>query len=305
MYKLKTTDMSKLLVITILTFFGFLFNSTFAEGKTLYEKSFAVNSGEQLSVKIMSGDIEISSWDKNEVSIVVTGDEEINEYLDFFFKKTDAGVDVKTEKKSSWSSLSSIPKFKVIAKVPQNFNAELKTSGGDIDGKTLNGKIEFATSGGDVSILDSKGEVSIRTSGGNVKSVNFDGPSTLTTSGGDIVVKNSNGNTEVRTSGGDIKLNVSNGKAIGKTSGGDVDLVYTGNNEGINLTTSGGDIYVKLPSDFTADLSLVSSGGEVKCDCFPIKVKEIKESKFYGKLNDGGAKVQCRTSGGDILVVNK
>lgn len=305
MYKFKTTERTKLFVITILTFFGFLFNSTFTEGKTLYEKSFSVDSEELLSVKIMSGDIEVSSWDKNEVSIIVTGDEDINEYLDFFFKKTDTGVEVKTEKKSSWSNWSSTPRFKVTAKVPQNFDTELKTSGGDIDAKMLNGKLELATSGGDVSIFDSKGEVLVRTSGGDVKSVNFDGSSTLKTSGGDIIVKNSIGTTEARTSGGDIKLSVSNGKVIGATSGGDVELDYTGNNKGIDLTTSGGDIYLKLPSDFTADISLVSSGGEVKCNCFPIKIKEIKKSRFYGKLNNGGAEVQCKTSGGDIIVENK
>lgn len=305
MNKFKTTEKTKLFVITILTFFGFIFNSTFTEGKTLYEKSFAANSGEQLSVKIMSGDIKVSTWDKNEVSIIVTGDKDINEYLDFLFEKTDAGVEVKTEKKSSWSSWSSIPRFKVKAIVPQNYDVDIRTSGGDVIAATLNGKLELVTSGGDITISDSKGELSVRTSGGDVECMNFEGSSVLKTSGGDIDVNDNNGPTEVKTSGGDIKLSVSNGKVTAKTSGGEVELVYTGKNEGIELTTSGGDIYVKLPSDFAADLSMVSSGGDVSCDCFPIKVKKIKKSEFYGLLNNGGPEVNLRTSGGDIIVKNK
>ncbi len=298
---------TKLLLITFLMFSGLLIinDHTVAAGKTLYDKSFQTNSGDLLNISVSAGDIIVSSWDKNEVSITVIGDEDVNEYLDFFFEKTDEGITVRTEKKSTWTGWFKSLSYKVKATVPSKYNANLKTSGGDIKLTEADGELELATSGGDISVIDSKGSLKGSTSGGDVNSVNFNGSSVLKTSGGDIAVLNSNGSTEVKTSGGDIKLMVSNGKVSGATSGGDIELDYTGNNEGIALSTSGGDIELKLPKDFSANIELKTSGGKAKCNYSPVKVEEVSKSKFYGKLNNGGTEVICKTSGGNIIVENK
>lgn len=304
---LKAIQSTKLLLITFLTISGLFFinDYTIAAGKTLYEKTFKTNSNELLSVSVSAGDIIVNSWDKNEVSITVLGDEDINEYLDFIFEKTDNGISVRTEKKSDWSGWFKSPKYKIKATIPSKYNSKLKTSGGDIKLSDVQGELEIATSGGDITVIDSKGNLSAKTSGGDVKSVNFDGDSELKTSGGDIDALNNNGSVEAKTSGGDVKLIISNGKVKASTSGGDIELDYTGNNEGIALSTSGGDIELKLPDSFSANLKLKTSGGKVKCNYSPVKVEEVSKSKFYGKLNNGGADVTCKTSGGYITVYNK
>lgn len=306
-FTLSIFEKTKMLFITLLTFSGLILinDHTTAGDKTLYEKSFAVESGERLTVSVSAGEIVVSSWDKSEVSIIVTGNESINEYLDFNFEKTNDGVKVWTDKKSDWSSWSRSPRYKVIVGVPNNFNADLKTSGGDIKVTSLNGELELSTSGGDILIDNSEGSLLAKTSGGDVKSNNFNGSSILKTSGGDIDALNSNGNIEARTSGGDIKLITNNGSVVGATSGGDVELIYSGYNEGIELSTSGGDINLKLPNDFSADIKLKTSGGKVKCNYTPVNVDEVSKAKFYGKLNNGGKDVICKTSGGNILVENK
>lgn len=304
---LKTIQRTKVLLITFLTFSGLLIINDFTEaaGKTLYEKSFQSSSDKLLSVSISAGEIIVSSWDKNEVSITVIGDDDTNEYLEFFFEKTDGGITVRTEKKSDWSGWFKSLKYKVKATVPSNYNTKLNTSGGDIELTGVDGELELATSGGDISVIDSKGNLSAKTSGGDVKSVNFNGESALKTSGGDIEVLKSNGPVEAKTSGGDIKLMISNGEVKGATSGGDIELNYTGNNEGITLSTSGGDIELKLPQTFSANIKLKTSGGKANCNYSPVKVEEVSKSKFYGKLNNGGADVICKTSGGYITVENK
>ena len=297
---------TKLLLITLLTFSGLLIINDFtpAAGKTLYEKSFQANSGELLNVSVSAGEIIVSSWDKNEVSVTVIGDEDVNEYLEFYFEKTDGGITVRTEKKSDWSSWFKSLKYKVEAKVPTNYNARLKTSGGDITLSKVTGEIELGTSGGDIAVMNSVGSLKASTSGGDVNAVYFQGSSVLKTSGGDIDVQNNNGAVEAKTSGGDINLLVSNGKVSGATSGGDIELSYTGSNDGIALSTSGGDIELKLPTDFSANIKLKTSGGKAECKCASVKVEEVSKSKFYGKINNGGADVICKTSGGSILVKN-
>ena len=306
-FTLPIFEKTKMLFITLLTFSGLLLISDYtnAEDKTLYQKSFSTENGDNLSVSVIAGEIIVSSWDKNEVSVTITGKESVNEYLDFYFKESDNGVKVWTDKKSDWNSWSGSQKFKVVAVVPNNYNAELKTSGGDIQITSLDGELELATSGGDILIINSKGSLIAKTSGGDIQSTDFDGKSELKTSGGDIEALNSNGNIEAQTSGGDIKLITSNGSISGATSGGDIECEYFGYNEGIRLSTSGGDIELKLPNDFSADIKLKTSGGKAKCNYSPVKIEEVSKSKFYGKLNQGGKDVICKTSGGYILVENK
>lgn len=297
----------KILLIAVFTFFGMILSNIYTPtfANTLFEKSFKANSGDNLTVSIISGDIIVKSWDKEEVGIVVTGKESVKEYLDFFFEETSGGIKVWTEKKSDWNSWLSSPNFKFEVMVPAEYGADLKTSGGDVSVKSLNGKLKISTSGGDILISSSVGALVAKTSGGDIKSKNFTGDSELKTSGGDIEVLSNNGNTKAKTSGGDIMMIVSNGEVIGATSGGDIQVEYSGNNVGIELTTSGGDIGLKLPEDISANLTLITTGGDIENSLTNVKVKEVSRSKFIGKINSGGIDVICKTTGGDIVLKKK
>lgn len=298
---------TKLFLIAILTIAGMFFNSTMvmADGKILHEKHYTVKPNETLFVKMSSADIIVSGWDKDEVSIKVEGKEKINDYFDFEFSYEDGIVKVKSEKKSDWSSWSFSKDFKLYVMVPDQFKLDLKTSGGDIKVKMIEGVKELVTSGGDIQIDDSKGELGALTSGGDVNVNKNIGKSVLKTSGGDIIAKNLQGNVEAATSGGDIDLLVIEGSISGKTSGGDIVLNYNGENKGIELTTSGGDISIIVPSNFSADVLLKTSGGSIKNNFSTAKISEVSKSKYEGKYNNGGASLTAKTSGGSITVDQK
>jgi len=119
-------------------------------------KTFTVGKGGTLEVSVDGGDIRISVWDKNEVLVRVDGIDE--EDLDRL-KMKQSGNDVRVEYRNrrSWGGWNSgHMRFEIT--VPANYNADLRTSGGDITLKgTVNGKITGATSGGDVKLEDVKG----------------------------------------------------------------------------------------------------------------------------------------------------
>lgn len=303
-------EKTRIFLITIFTFAGMFLNSTeiIADGKVLFQKNFDVNNNEKLVVKMSSADIDVTGWDNEEVEVIIEGSEKVNKYFDFSFSYENGVVEVVGEKQSNWSSWTNwswSKDFKVKVKVPREFMLDMKTSGGDMEIKMVNGKIELKTSGGDIEIKNSEGSLMAKTSGGDIELTNFIGNTELKTSGGDIDVKHLEGSVEAKTSGGDVELSVSNGQVSAGTSGGGISLNYEGNNEGIELKTSGGSISVKLPSDFKADVYLKTSGGSVKNKFANSSPSEITKSKFEGKYNNGGVSFSAKTSGGSISVSQK
>ncbi|MFH0735423.1 MAG: DUF4097 family beta strand repeat-containing protein [bacterium] len=214
--------------------------------KLLHEKTFNVNPGEKLYLQTESGDINITSWDKNEVKVKILGNSKAERKMEFTMEKKDKEVYISGEKKGgnifNWFSNVSI-RYEIV--VPIEFFLELKTSGGDISIKKVNGLKKLRTSGGDIDLIDISGEAN------------------ASTSGGDITADNKKGELNVSTSGGDIIIKSQSGKISASTSGGDVKLEYYGENEGVDLSTSGGDIEVYLQSGFKANAELKTSGGDI------------------------------------------
>lgn len=286
------TNNKKFLGIILLALISFLFYSNVigADVKhlgVLHEKTFKVKEGQRLELYASMGDVKIDTWDKDELYVKVYGSSKVEKRFEFTFEETSYGVRIEAKKEGggwfnfNWFSSDGL-KFEI--NLPKKFEVEAKTSGGDISVRELTGVVTLKTSGGDISLL------------------NYTGDAEIHTSGGDIEIENSGGNLDVSTSGGEIKLNTANGRINAGTSGGDITLDYEGENEGVDLHTSGGDIRVYLPSDFKADVYCKTSGGDVDVYFDKQRAETIKSSRYEGAFNGGGNTLKCTTSGGDIVV---
>ena len=233
------------------------------------EKSFNISPGKNLLVEISSGDVKVTYWDKEEVFVKILGDEDAMEKMNFTMEGNEDYVKVIGKRKSSSSSWFSSMDVKVEIKVPAQFNLDISTAGGDIKCGGITGKAE------------------------------------LNTSGGDVWADKFSGDLNASTSGGDIFLFCTDTKIVAETSGGDVNLDYEGENKGIDLSTSGGDIDIILSKDFAASMELSTSGGDVSCSLNMSNVKKSSGSRLIGDLNGGGEKLLAHTSGGDITVAEK
>lgn len=292
-YALKTNN-KKLLSIIIIAIISLLFYSNVFGGDlgylgVLHEKTFKVKDGQRLELYAAMGDVKIDTWDKEELYVKVLGTNKVERKFDFTFEETSYGVRIEARKEGSdgwfnfsWFGGGNDLRFEI--QVPKNFEVDAKTSGGDMWIRELAGRVNLKTSGGDISLLDYKGDAD------------------LNTSGGDIEIENSGGNISVSTSGGDIIMKSANGRIDAGTSGGDVTLDYEGNNDGVELHTSGGDIRVYLPSDFKADVYCKTSGGDVDVYFDKQRSEKVKSNRYEGTFNGGGNRLKCTTSGGDIVV---
>ena len=294
-----------ILLFTVVVFSSTLMAKDF---NLINEKSFTTQRDGFLLVEAPGADIIISGWDKNEADIHVFGNDNAAKKCSFEYTKTSDGVKVIIKRKSSffgglfnWNSLS----LRVEVKIPNKYNFDLHTSGGDIKIQDISGALRMHTSGGNLTVDRSSGILDGTTSGGNINVSDFQGSVNMETSGGEILLKSANGNVDVSSSGGDIKLDVANGKVAASTSGGNVELTYSGMNSGIKLNTSGGDIHVKVPKEIKSHAYLSTSGGEVSCDLPTSRSYKVTASKFDADINGGGPELHASTSGGNIRVSSK
>lgn len=273
--------------------------------KVIHDKTFPISPGNDFKLEASSGDIIISSWDKNEVHIKILGNEKAKEKVEFNFNDSENMIEV--EAKYDWSLFMMIKgiELKFEVQVPKEFNVEAYTSGGDVKLQNVKGKIVLKTSGGDINVSGLNGNVEVSTSGGDIVFSNSYGELNFSTSGGDIKGNKFSGKLEVSTSGGDITLLGSDAVINGSTSGGDISLDYSGQNQGIELSTSGGDIAVKLPKDVNATANLSTLGGDIKSDFKGNNAVKISSTKFEADINNGGNPLVLKTTGGSIVLKKK
>ena len=306
------------------------------------DRTFTVAPGGRLTIDSDGSDLRVEGTSGNqvEVHILIKGSDRLLERMQLTADQ--AGNDVAVVAKrdinkwtdyfGSWSQDG-----KVEVKVPRSYNIDIRTSGGDILVGQLQGDARAKTSGGDIHVTEVTGPVEMQTSGGDVRIEQIQGNARLNTSGGDIevahvtgdldaktsggyihlddisghvVARTSSGNviangvrgdSDLKTSGGDIRATI-DGKIAAHTSGGDVTAELVGANRGISVSSSGGDLTVRVPKETTGALDAATSGGTVRTE-LPVTTTELGEHKLTGTINGGGNTIYARTSGGSIKLL--
>jgi DUF4097 and DUF4098 domain-containing protein YvlB len=268
-----------------------------------YAESFDVSKGGTLRLDTDIGDVTITGADVSTVQVTVSVKGEEKDVKDFAvkFNQNDQGVEIRGRYREEngwhfgWSDFD--VHYDIV--VPNEYNVRVETSGGDIIVTSLTGAVKGTTSGGDLEISTVTGDVNVETSGGNIRLKGVTGTVVTQTSGGDIEGSALSGDVNVETSGGNIDLRDVNGKTVASTSGGNVRLELT-ENKGVEASSSGGDIVIRLPGSAGASVHAESNAGSVHCD-FPF-VGTLDDGLLDGTINGGGGRVRAETSGGDISI---
>ena len=181
-------------------------------------------------------------------------------------------------------------------------NQDFSTSGGNIKFDGLSGEIQGRTSGGNIVAINSRGDIQATTSGGNIKMDNLDGSIEMRTSGGNITASTVSGSLSVSTSGGNISLDDIAATLKGTTSGGMIKAGFKNFQNNAELSTSGGNINLSIPSDTKMNFDI--KGSYVGVDQINGLQVQINKQKDHatGTLNGGGARLDARTSGGTVKI---
>ncbi len=303
----------------------------------IIEKEFVVEPNQTLYVDTeVGGDLAVTGWDKESVLVTTTfkGSACDDLDLDISLRSGDVYVNANCDHRN-WGSDCDI-EFKIM--VPDHFNLDLESKGGDftiinvtgrLEGETMGGDMEFVrlngymhfvtmggeidlrnsnvdglvkTMGGSVTIRDVVGDIKGKTMGGNVyyKNVTSKDEGTLETStmGGNIDIHSKNQSVKASTMGGNI--NASGTEVNVSTMGGDIDVKDA--SLGAKVHTMGGDIYVKSANIF---VNAKTMGGDIDIDAIDGWIKAITmggdiKVQMIGDPKSGERHVQLTSFGGDV-----
>ena len=307
------------------------------------DRTFDVSPGGRLNINADSGDVTVTGADSMqvEVHVAATGSASALENLTITAEQTGNDVTV-IVKRSATHLFGGLWKFgdndiRVNVLVPRRYEADVRssggdltvsrlqgsatgrtsggdirvtdvqgavtmtTSGGDIRVETIQGRVEAQTSGGDVTVRSVRGDLDAHTSGGTVRAEEIAGSVKLGSSGGDVLVDHITGPLVARTTGGEVRLEKMDGAVRASTSGGEIRVELFGPNRGIDVSTSGSDIVLQLPASVTATVDASTGSGKVKSD-LPITGMLGGKSRVQGTINGGGEPIHARTSGGNIVL---
>ena len=153
----------------------------FAQNKIT--KEIETQPGGKLNLELTTGgDIEITGWDKNIVSIIAhIGGDKKDYYIDIDERSSEIKVEISYEGRSNRHNGVSVD-----IRVPKKYNLELETMGGEIILKDIEGSISGETMGGEIDLFHLKGEVDLTTMGGEIKVEDCDLDGKVSTMGGEI-----------------------------------------------------------------------------------------------------------------------
>lgn len=275
-------------------------------GERTFEKKFSVSAGGTLRLATDVGTVRITGSGSNEVTVnaILRGrDKDIN---DFYISADQSSNGVEIKGKSPhhfWFWNTTDLEVVYTIGVPQEYNLQVHTSGGDVEVNSVKGSVKGGTSGGNLVLNKTDGQVELETSGGDIKVDNAAGTLRMHTSGGGIVLTSVTGDVNVETSGGDIRAEGIDGKVRAETSGGNVSVKVKGTNRGVEAETSGGNITIAVGKDVGATIDAATSGGDVTCD-LPITMNgKVNETRIRGTVNGGGPTIHAHTSGGNVHIV--
>lgn len=181
-------------------------------------------------------------------------------------------------------------------KLPQRFNVDIETQGGDISVESpLQGEARLTTAGGDVHTADISGSARIQTAGGSITLGNLRNRVDARTAGGSIHVGDVKGDAILETSGGEIVTGEIDGTLRAETAGGDV---VVGSARGqVTAQTAGGQIQI---GQARASVRAETAGGSIRLQGAQGQVVAETAGGSIDLLDVGGA-VRASTAAGRIL----
>jgi DUF4097 and DUF4098 domain-containing protein YvlB len=237
-----------------------------------WKRNYAVSGKPDLRIDVTDGEVTVHSWDRNEISALVTTqgwrispsevrvtDRQAADRVEIDVRTPRINVNFGFNRHSVHIELQ----------VPRELRAQIHSGDGRISARDLKGEIHLSTGDGSIEADAIDGIFEARTGDGHIKA---DGPWD---------------GLELDTKDGSIEADARSGsKMAGRW----------------RVETGDGHVTLRLPDNFAAELDAHTGDGKITVD-FPMTVQgAFRSSEFRGKLNGGGGTLVVRTGDGPIRV---
>jgi len=267
----------------------------------------SVNADARIDVSNIKGDVTVSGWDKNEVSITGSlGDGAKKLEID----GSGSSLSIKVEPPDkqgwfSWGSESRMGNSSLDLKVPRNAEMKIEVVSADVAlsgvaGRALNvngvsGKLRLDS--------DAK-EVDVDSVSGNIELTGKAERGHLETVSGNIRARGLGGQIKFETVSGDIDADNGDYREINAgTVSGDINLRGKPTKDArIEVETMSGDVHLYLPGDIAARIHATTFSGSIRSDFGKVKEEEHGPGSSLDATLGNDGRVNLQTFSGDIEV---
>lgn len=290
------------------------------------DKTLATDKDGRVSIDVMTGKVQIKTWDKNEVKVTGELDDEAEGYQ---FESQNGRVVFKVhmphKRWGKWNFTGSELTFWIPANNDLRFEgvnvdvnaadivggSRINTVNGNIKASNLTKRVTLSTVNGEIESEDLTGRIQLSTVNGKINDTNSAGELSIEAVNGDIRTVSQSNEVAISNVNGDMELFLSVVKDLEiSTVNGDLELdLDIADRAKIVLSSVGGDSKIKLDKNISARFSIEThAGGDITNNLTSDRVKKDK----YGpgkslrfETKSGSSDIEINTVNGDIRLIKK
>lgn len=256
----------------------------------------ALSSNGTVDLSLVSGEIVVTSWNRNEVRVRATSERGI---LRFDVSPSRVSLGVRSDRGNLGDTHYEVTMPVAARLVAEGVSGDISARGGsDVDAHSVSGNVEVFNASGRVTLESVSGDASAQHVGKGVKGSTVSGELTLTDITGDV---------DASTVSGDITLDGVRSSFIrSETTSGELHFSGSLDPKGrYEFNSHSGDIEIAIPST-GATLDVRTFSGDVESD-YPMTLQPGARQGEGGKgmqftIGGGGARISAQTFSGDITI---
>jgi len=254
----------------------------------------ALSSGGVVELSLVSGDIKVTSWNRDQVRVSASSDGGI---LQFDATSSRVSLSVRSDRGDMGDTEYEITIPAGARLVAHSVSADIHTEGGsDVEARSVSG---------DVSVTNVTGRATLESVSGSLTAMHVGHGLRVNGVSSDINANDVTGDINAQSTSGDIVLGSTHSSFVHtETVSGDTRFGGTIDRAGrYDFHSHSGDIVLAVPSTgVTFDVSTFS--GDVQSD-YPMTLQpgsEVGQKHMEFSINGGGARVTAETFSGDVTV---
>ncbi len=268
-------------------------------GETIDETR-AVPSDSTVSIHNTRGEVRISGWDKDEVSVVGELDDLAT---GFTFEVDGAQTIFRVEMPTRDVSYGDGSKLEI--KMPVNGRVDFDGVSTDVSVTGINGGISVHSISGDITGSRIEHRLMINSVSGDIDFSDAGGKAKFTTVSGDMDLELRSEAVSLNAVSGDIKLRLNNfDTVLASTVSGELEVVGSLSASGsINVNSVSGDVRLDLKAPVNARIDVnTGPGGDIENNLTDDKPRDVFPAQMVlkSKSGDGSASIAVRTVTGDV-----
>jgi DUF4097 and DUF4098 domain-containing protein YvlB len=259
------------------------------------EKRFTVEGKPDVVLSTFDGSIEIRSWDRPEVLVVVekrAATQSAAAAIEVLSAQEGNRISVDVKMPAgrmfglNWLGGGSA---RLVVSVPASSDVRASSGDGSIDLERVNGTIALRSGDGSIHAINSSGNMTVTTGDGSINLDGVDGALEATTGDGSVKVTGKLTSVHARSGDGSIAVHAQPGSSA---------------NSDWDLASGDGSVTLEIPEGFSADLDAHTGDGGINLDGVSLTNVSgaISRNTVRGQLGSGGRSLRVRTGDGSITL---